>query len=218
MALSGRIEYGNQAMKYRNLILEEANQPATDAEIESLEGELGSKLPEDYRLFLKSCNGGYLEYDTLIHFEEGPSEYLCFSELYSVNSTKEWGCNPFQLRQARTHEAFPNKGVIPIARDGGSSILYLDLRDGYKIVALVLGLPEWTGLRQEDSLVVVADSFDEYLQKLTISDAMIREHIENFEISETSVRSTIEWLDSVGLDWRNKYRTLWNNRVPFNNV
>lgn len=202
-------------MKYRNLIIEDTNQPVTDAEIRSIEKELGTDLPEDYKAFLKSCNGGYLEYDILISFKNGSTEYLCFSSIYAAKGETDWESNPFELRQARKQDGFPQEGVIPIARDGGSSVLFLDLRDGYKVVAFVQGLPEWTGLRQEDALVVIAESFDEYLNKLTISDEMVKEHIENFEVSESSVESTLEWLDSIGLEWREKYRELWNERVPF---
>ncbi len=205
-------------MKYRNLLIEDTNQLATDAEIMSIENELGTSLPNDYKKFLKSCNGGYLEYDILINFENEKSEYLCFSSLYRASRDDDWECNPFELRQARKQEGFPEAGVIPIARDGGSSMLYLDMREGCKVVAFVQGLPEWTGLRQEDSLVVVANSFDEYLDKLTISDEMIKDHIENFKITEDSVNATIEWFDSIGLEWRDKYRGLWNERVPFNQV
>ena len=205
-------------MKYRNLLIEDTNQQATDAEIVSIENELGMCLPNDYKEFLKSCNGGYLEYDILIHFENEKSEYLCFSSLYRASGDDDWECNPFELRQARKQEGFPETGVIPIARDGGSSMLYLDMREGCKVVAFVQGLPEWTGLRQEDSLVVVANSFDEYLDKLTISDEMIEDHIENFEISEDSVNATIEWFDSIGLEWRDKFRGQWNERVPFKQV
>lgn len=205
-------------MKYRNLLIEDTNQQATDVEIISIENELGASLPNDYKKFLKSCNGGYLEYDILINFENEKSEYLCFSSLYRASRDDDWGCNPFELRQARKQERFPEAGVIPIARDGGSSMLYLDMREGCKVVAFVQGLPEWTGLRQEDSLVVVANSFDDYLDKLTISDEMIKDHIESFEISEDSVNATIEWFDSIGLEWRDKFRGQWNERVPFNQV
>lgn len=34
--------------------------PAPEEEIARLEAELGATLPEDYRLFLAACNGGYL--------------------------------------------------------------------------------------------------------------------------------------------------------------
>ena len=205
-------------MKYRNLLIEDTNSNATHAEIESIENELGMPLPNDYKEFLKSCNGGYLEYDILINFEKGRSEYLCFSSLYSASNENDWECNPFELNEARKQEGFPQTGILPIARDGGSSMLYLDLRDGYKVVAFVQGLTEWTGLRQEDSIVIVANSFGEYLEKLTISDEMIKDHIENFKVSEDSVNSTIDWFDSIGLEWREKYRKQWNERVPFNEV
>ncbi len=205
-------------MKYRHLVIEETSQQASDLEIKSIEDELGVSLPNDYKAFLKSCNGGYLEYDVLINFDNEDSEYLSFSSLYRASRDDDWECNPFELRQAKKQAGFPEMGVIPIARDGGSSMLYLDMREGYKVVAFVQGLPEWTGLRQKDALVVVAESFDDYLSQLTISDEMIKDHIEHFDISEASVNATVEWFDSIGPQWRDKFREQWNQRVPFYKV
>lgn len=94
-------------------------------------------------------------------------------------------------------------------------MLYLDLREGYEVVAFVHGLPSWTGLRQQDSLVNVASSFDEYLEKLHISDDSAEAHISTFEVSPDTVRATIEWLDSGNQGWRVKFKELWNSRISF---
>lgn len=205
-------------MKYRNLLFEDTNPPASDAEISAVERELGGSLPDDYKAFLRSCNGGYLDYDILIHFDNGQSEYLSFSGLYKVGLDDNWESNPFELKQARKLQGYPDTGVIPIARDGGSSVLYLDLREGCRVVAFIHGLPEWTGSRQDDAWVVVAGSFEEYLDQLTISDETIESHITDFEVFESSVNATIEWFDSIGLEWRDKFRRQWNERVPFRQI
>lgn len=205
-------------MKYRNLLFDDTNPPASDADISAVECELGVSLPDDYKAFLTSCNGGYLDYDILIRFDKGRSEYLSFSSLYKVAPDDDWECNPFELKQARRQQGYPDTGVIPIARDGGSSVLYLDLREGCRVIAFIHGLPEWTGLRQDDAWVVVAGSFEEYLDQLTISDETIDSHITNFEVSESSVNATIEWFDSIGLEWRDKFRRQWNARVSFHQI
>ncbi|WP_092026046.1 SMI1/KNR4 family protein [Marinobacter zhejiangensis] len=205
-------------MRYKNLIVDDPGTPATEKEIGVLEEALGCALPEDYVQFLKACNGGYLEYDTLVEFEDGTSEYLSFSGLYQASDSCEWECNPFELKQERKNADFPREKVLPIGRDGGSSRLFIDLRGGYKVVAFVQGLPEWTGPRTKDSLVVLADSFDEYLEILTLCDETIEHHIESFNVTEESVQATIEWLDSAGTAWREQYQLKWNERVPFQKI
>lgn len=200
-------------MKYKNLILDDTHEPASDKDIKSLENQLGCALPSDYVTFLKACNGGYLEYEILVHFENEKHEYLSFCDLYKVDSNGKWSCNPFELTQERENDGFPQNHVLPIARDGGASVLYIDLRNEYKVMAHIAGLPEWTGKRQESSIIKVADSFDEYLRQLTISEETVRNHIESFAIYEESIAASLEWLDSVGTDWRKKHQKIWNGRV-----
>lgn len=203
----------SQTVIYRNLIIETDTPLPTSESIKQLEAALGVSLPDDYKTFLSHCNGGDMDYQIDVQFPGGSSEFIGFSGLYSVTEG-EWGTNPFELYQARAVSEFPSTGVLPIADDGGGSILYLDLRDEYRVVAFVHGLPAWTGLREEDSLIQLASSFDDYLSKLVICDEIARHHIEHFEITPESVASTIEWLDSGNKDWRSKFSKLWNERVP----
>lgn len=211
-------------MKYKNLIIEDTHSPAQESDIKTLERTLGKPLPEDYKAFLRSCNGGYLEYDILLEAGKTSAEYLSFSTLYHVSSECENECenecesNPFELNQAKQQAGFPNVGVLPIGGDGGSNVLYLDLREGEQVVASVSGLPQWTGLRQDSALVRVANSFSEYIDKLTISDETIKHHIENFKVTEATAAATLDWFDSAGLQWRAKFTALWNKHVPFKQV
>ena len=55
---------------YRGLIFDDTREGATDAAIEQLEANLGARLPDDYRQFLKTCNGGYVDYDVLATMAE----------------------------------------------------------------------------------------------------------------------------------------------------
>ena len=203
----------SQTEIYRNLVIETDTPLPTSENIKQLEAALGHPLPDDYKKFLSNCNGGDMDYQINVRFPNGSREFIGFSSLYSV-SEGEWETNPYELHQARAQSEFPSAGVLPIAIDGGSSILYLDLRNGYQVVAFVHGLPAWTGLRQEDSLIQVASSFDDYLSKLVICDEIAQYHIEHFEITPESVANTIQWLDSGNKDWRSKFSKLWNDRVP----
>lgn len=202
-------------MKYKERLIDDTHAPATAQAIAAIEQQLGCALPEDYKHFLQQCNGGCLDYDIPLQFEDGSTEFLSFSALYSADIAADWESNPFELVQQKQHSDFPASGVLPIARDGGSSVLYLDLRDGYKVVAYVQGLPGWTGKRQQDALVMVAESFDDYLLQLTLSDETIEQHILRFDVNDITAAATLEWFDSAGLAWREKFRQQWNTRVPF---
>jgi cell wall assembly regulator SMI1 len=184
---------------YRGLILEDTREGATDRAIADLEASLGARLPDDYRQFLKTCNGAYLEYDVLARLANGDEELLSFS-LYGLDPDEKYESNPFELEQLRTQPGFPATGLLPIGRDGGASILLLDLREGRQdVAAMVAGLPAWTGRRQQgDEYVVLADSFNGYL---------------DFMISPDTVEATLEWLDKGSPGWREQYRALWNARV-----
>ena len=83
---------------YRGLILEDTREGATDRAIAQLEASLGARLPDDYRQFLKTCNGAYVEYDVLATLANGDEELLSFS-LYGLDPDKEYESNPFELEQ-----------------------------------------------------------------------------------------------------------------------
>jgi cell wall assembly regulator SMI1 len=200
--------------EYHGLILERTRAGATDRAISQLETSLGACLPEDYRQFLKTCNGACVEYDVVATLANGDEELLSFS-LYGLDPEKEHESNPFELEQLRVEPGFPATGLLPIGRDGGASLLLLDLREGRQDVgAMVAGLPAWTGRRQQgDEYVVLADSFTGYLDSLHLSHERIEEHINHFIISPGSIEATVEWLDKGSSGWRERYREQWNARV-----
>jgi len=199
---------------YRGLLLEDTREPATDQAIARLEALLQATLPADYRQFLKACNGAIVEYDVAVTLANGERELMSFS-LFGLDLAQTWESNPHELEQAMALPDYPASGLLPIGRDGGSSLLLLDLRDGRQdVAAMVAGLPAWTGRRQQgDEYVVLAASFDAYLSALHLADETIASHIDRFLISPTSVEATLAWLDSGSPDWRARHRERWNARV-----
>ncbi|WP_178116388.1 SMI1/KNR4 family protein [Pseudomonas brassicae] len=131
--------------EYQGLLLEDTREPASDHDIAQLEARLGARLPDDYRHFLKTCNGAQLEYDVDVVMASGERELLGFS-LFGVGEDEHWECNPEEFEQARRRPGYPATGLLPIGRDGGASLLLLDLREGRQAVAaMVAALPAWTG-------------------------------------------------------------------------
>lgn len=199
---------------YRGLIFDDTRDGASDLAIEHLEAQLGARLPDDYRQFLKECNGGTLDYDVLATMSNGEEELLSFL-LYGLQPGEAYESNPFELEQLRKEPGFPATGMLPIGRDGGASILLLDLREGRQDVgAMVAGLPAWTGRRQQgDEYVVLANTFNAYLDALHLSHERIAEHIKHFIISADTIEATLAWLDQGSPGWRERYREVWNARV-----
>jgi hypothetical protein len=199
---------------YHGLILDDTREGATDHAISQLEATLGAALPADYQQFLKACNGAYVPYDVQVTLASGEQDLLSFS-LYALALDEQYEANPFELAQLRDDPDFPASGLLPIGRDGGASLLFLDLREGRQTVgALVAALPAWTGRRQgEDEYVVLADSFTGFLDALFLSHERIHSHIERFIISAQSIEATLEWLDKGRPGWREEYREQWNARV-----
>ena len=199
---------------YRGLMLEDTRQGASDAALAQLEASLGAPLPADYREFLTTCNGAYLEYDVAVTLASGERELMSFS-LYGLDLDGEWESNPYELERARQRPGYPAHGLLPIGRDGGASLLLLDLREGrQQVAAMVAALPAWTGRRQQgDEYVVLAESFNDYLALLHVAEETIVNHIDSFIISPDSVQATLAWLDSGSRGWRERHRERWNARV-----
>jgi hypothetical protein len=61
-------------MKYRGRIVDNPNSAPPDDAIGRLETLLGAKLPADYLTFLRCCNGGHVDYEIPVTFEDGSSE------------------------------------------------------------------------------------------------------------------------------------------------
>lgn len=199
---------------YRGLIFDDTREGASDHAIAQLEAALGARLPDDYRQFLKTCNGATVDYDVLATMSNGDKEVLSFS-LYGLDPGETYESNPYELEMLRRQPDYPTTELLPIGRDGGASVLLLDLREGRQdVAAMVAGLPTWTGRRQNgDEYVVLADSFNAYLDLLHLSDERIEEHINHFLITADTIEATLEWLDQASPGWRERFRKIWNVRV-----
>ena len=199
-------------MLYRNRIIDDTNPPPSPQLVAQLEESLGCELPTDYRQFLDVCNGGHAEYEVDVKFDDGTLEPLSFGALYAV-ALGSWETLPFELTEVRQQNGFPNELVLPIARNGGGSMLFLDLRNSYRVVAFVHGLPAWTGLRQQDTLVNVAPTFHDYLDALYISDDMIVDAITHFDPKYNVPEMMAEWFDTGSPNWRTTHADIWDRHV-----
>lgn len=190
--------------RYRHLAIEGAKPSPSKAQIYEIEKLLGAKLPSSFKAYLESANGGYLEYVIDVPTGNGNAEAICFCSLFSAESG-DFCDETFigEIKAAREHSKIPS-GILPFARDGGGSIVYLDLttKGNGRVVAFVHGLPAWAGKRTESAYIELAESFDGYINKLRIDIESVLDHLENDAVEPSHISATEEWLD-IGLpNWR----------------
>lgn len=154
------------------LLVDAPKAPPTAEEIAALEAATGETLPADLLDFLSAVNGGKLDYSFDLATESGPFP-LCF---YSVCSTRlpspgraRAGLVLHELEMERRLKGL-RAGLLPIAADGGTSVLYFDLAPASRgrVVAYVEGLPGWDGT-PEGCFVDLAPSLSEFVSGLYLN-------------------------------------------------
>ncbi len=151
--------------RYRQIEIESSSSPPEPEEISKVESLLGTSLPSDFLEFLQVANGGYYEFCIKIPPE---NEEVSFGDVYLVgrDESGQYGAGTVlhEIDCARRWAKTPD-AVLPFARDGGGSEVFLDLTPEGKgrVVAFVHGLPPWAGPIQEDRFIELAPSFVEYI-------------------------------------------------------
>ena len=190
--------------RYRHLAIEGAKPPPSESQLHEIEELLDAKLPASFKEYLQVANGGYLEYVIDVPMESGQSEPLSFCGLFTADSGTF--CDETfvgEIRSGREYAKIP-KGVLPFARDGGGSIVYLDLSPtgNGRVVAFVQGLPAWAGKRTESALIELAPTFDQYVDMLRIDLEAAVDHLENDATDLSHITATEEWFDIGYPTWR----------------
>jgi hypothetical protein len=191
---------------YKHIAIDNPAGPPTDDELAGIEALIGRKLPQSYLDFLAVANGGYIDYIIEID-QEGIVEAMSFCSVYSThpkNGTFGEGSVIGEIQRERTIRVIPAT-VLPFAGDGDNCV-YLDLTvpGTERVVAFIEGLPEWTGLATESRFIHIADSFDGYLDRLTIDQEQIRTLLEEATRTgnDQQLAAIIEYL-AIGLpNWR----------------
>lgn len=201
---------------YRHLVIEDAKVPVEADEIAAVEAELGTALPPPFLGFLNAASGGSLEY--YVHVppepdtEETVGEEMMFCDIFHAGRDAQGGHGDGTLvGEIRGHRRFLSlpPGVLPFARDGGDSTVYLDLtQEGAgRVIAWVYGMPAWTGLRLDDGWVEVASDFDDYVSRLHLDEeeavGLLQEAVNRNDPQQADANR--EFLDLALPGWRGRY-------------
>lgn len=174
-------------------------------EVEQLEQTIDRRLPADYREFIVLASGGTLPYAVRLPPGDADGELLEFDTLTRVGGNFNLAAAWKNFGNTVFAEHLPN-GLLEVARDGGGSTLFLDLRDESfgSVWAFVFGLPSWTGSSRSTIGGQVAPSWNDYLDMLTLDEDYAREVWEEAHINPDPDWTTavVAWLDSGLPEWR----------------
>jgi SMI1 / KNR4 family (SUKH-1) len=186
-----------------------------ETELAELENTIGVPLPSPYREYLRVADGGTLDYDIRLPAEVG-GEIMAFTQLFHLgrDGSGQHGYGTLlgehTTRMSLWLSEFTSlEQILPIAEDGGGSLLCLDLalETFGRVVAFVRGLPDWTGLTQHDVGAVLALDFDAYLDALFIEEdhaQMAWEDAQHSSVDDHWRDAVRQWLDQGLPEWRTR--------------
>ena len=135
----------------------------TTVEIEEIEKHAGAKLPDSYVLFLEYCNGGAPQ---ARYFFAGDEEWSIDFFFYLAPTDVEdspTGSVIFRFHNiTQLSQTFSNDKLIPIGRDAFGNLICLYPSRSEEIPVVI-----WD--HEIDELIYVADSFDDFLDLLSIT-------------------------------------------------
>ncbi|SEB61876.1 SMI1 / KNR4 family (SUKH-1) [Streptomyces sp. TLI_105] len=186
--------------------------PFEVSELEDLEREIGLSLPQSYRSFLAAASGGSLPYAVRVPAGE-PEPFQSFDDFYRLGRDDEgeygWGTLLGEYRRSRDGwlaSEVSLAGLLPIARNGGSDTLFLDLNPAAhgQLCAFVQGIPH-PGYLSKGVFTKVADDFDVYLDSLVVDPDLAQDSWADVADSDSTDpwrRTVEEWLDKELPAWR----------------
>ncbi|APA68476.1 SMI1/KNR4 family protein [Janthinobacterium sp. 1_2014MBL_MicDiv] len=193
----------NYYTQYRHLALDGARPAPTAQEIAAIEALLEAPLPPAFLAFLQVANGAYFDYTCDVPDGEGGVEKMGFNTFFSADEGDF--CDETlvgEIRAARKHMSMPAQ-ILPFARDGGNSMVFLDLtaEGGGRVMGYVQELPGWTG-RRAHGFIELAPSFDAWLDSLYIDRDTVLDELEHSVSEPSHLEAMAQWLDIGMPAWR----------------
>ncbi|MFE6855169.1 SMI1/KNR4 family protein [Streptomyces sp. NPDC057674] len=197
---------------YRGRLVTGPFRPFEAGEVEALEQEIGLPLPSAYRSFLEAAGGESLTYSVRLQACE-PEPFQSFDDLHQLGRDDAgeygWGTLSGEYRRSRggwLAREVSLAGLLPIARNGGSDTLFLDLNPATRgqLHAFVHGIPH-PGYLSKGVFAHVADSFDTYLDSLVIDPDFAEDtwaDVVDSDSTDPRRRTVEEWLDKELPGWR----------------
>jgi hypothetical protein len=134
------------------------------AEIDAFEGRSSLRLPADYKRFLQTTNGGRQRSGGVIR------EFASQRKVSRVNlifGLREESSYNIETHMSYLDSRIPEK-LLPIAYDSGGNYVLLDCNEsrGGRVYFMGLELADPDVPPSLDSLILVANSFDDFMERL----------------------------------------------------
>ncbi|MEU3304535.1 SMI1/KNR4 family protein [Streptomyces sp. NPDC006678] len=197
---------------YRGRLVVGPFRPFEAGEVEHLEREIRLTLPSSYCSFLEAAGGESFPYSVYVPACD-PEPFQSFDDLHQLGCDGDgeygWGTLLGEYRRSRdgwlTHEV-SLAGLLPIARNGGSDTLFLDLNPAThgQLHAFVHGIPH-PGYLPRGVFTKVADNFDTYLDSLVVEPDLAEDtwaDVVDSDDTDPWRRTVEEWLDKELPGWR----------------
>lgn len=134
--------------------------PASSKVIEDFENEFGVEFPESYKCLLRFANGGHPELDSI----DGGNGQFAINQFYHLTNEDR---GPESLWYAAKHwRQILGTKAVPFANDGGGNQFFFDTQDSPPSVKLCLHDADM-------KIVLISDSFEEFIDSLEIDPDMI---------------------------------------------
>ncbi len=135
--------------------------PPTSEQIACVETLIGAKLPESYAAFLRFSNGGWPRVCAFQDRTEGSREEWEVDHFFHIASDINSTGNVVWNYRHRWPDA--SREILPIAEDAFGNFICLDLTASGKGRVIV-----WVHDDPDLPIVEVADSFEEFIDSLTL--------------------------------------------------
>ncbi|MER7109427.1 SMI1/KNR4 family protein [Streptomyces sp. NPDC000229] len=197
---------------YRGRLVVGPFRPFETSELSRLEREVELPLPSSYRSFLEAAGGVSFPYSVRLPACE-PEPFQSFDDLSQLGRDDDgeygWGTLLGEYRRSRDGRLAGDvslAGLLPIARNGGSDTLFLDLNPAThdQVHAFVCGVPH-PGYLSTGVFTKVADGFDDYLDMLVVDPDMAADtwaDVADGDSTDPWRQTVEEWLDKELPGWR----------------
>ena len=138
--------------------IDETGDPISEAEIAALEHEIGAKLPESYRHFLLSNNGGRPCPDT-INIPDFPGG--CSDIQFFFGFRQSFQSNNLSWNYELIEERHPGRRILPIACDSMGGLFCFRLSGEKTNEVIFCDMPDPAGTMYE-----LAPDFETFLAKI----------------------------------------------------
>lgn len=172
----------------------------SDADLDELARRLGHRLPAAYRRFVKTANGGTLDYVLPLECPWAEPVEICAGQVLRVDRAS--GFQALGIRSAWARNLGDPGGLVPFLHEGAGGVVFVDVSSDRGAVSAYFteyarADPSWA------DLVPVAPTFEEGMAKLVPDIDALRLRLEDGDLDdEARLDEYLEYVERIVPGWR----------------